>query len=323
MAPRRAHLTAAQAFLLPVCSLAAQQQHTVAITVDDLPFASGAPAPQPAAEIQQAELTNRSLLNAFARHHVPATGFVIEQSAERLGLPGSRDILKQWTQPGFDLGNHLYSHPDVNTLSIPEIEQEITRGEATVAPLLQAVQRNPRFLRFPYNHTGDTRQKHDAIAAFMAAHGYRLAPCTIDTTDYEFNLAYTLALSRNDSNTAARAKADYIAYTAAEIDWYTALDKQVFGYEPPHIMLLHDSVLNAAAIESILALFDQRGYRYVSLSQATQDLAYSVPETYVTKYGPMWGYRWAQERHVQVDGRGEPDPPAWIAQYINEHQQKP
>lgn len=322
MVPRRALLAAALASLLPLCSAAAQQ-HTVAITVDDLPFASGVPIPQLAAEIQQAELANQSLLRAFTRHHIPATGFVIEQSAERLGLPVSRDILKPWTQPGFDLGNHLRSHPDVNTLSVPEIEGEITRGEATFAPLLQAVGHKPRFLRFPYNHTGDTQQKHDAVAAFLAAHGYHLAPCTIDTTDYEFNLAYTLALSLNDSKTAARAKANYIAYTGAEIDWYTALDKQVFGYEPPHIMLLHDSALNAAAIESILALFDQRGYRYVSLSQAIEDPAYSVPETYVTKYGPMWGYRWAQEKHVKVDGTGEPDPPAWIAQYIKEHQPKP
>ena len=54
----------------------------------------------------------------------------------------------------------------------------------------------------------------------MAEHGYRLAPCTIDNTDYEFNVTYTLALERNDEATATKVRAAYIAYTAAEIDWW-------------------------------------------------------------------------------------------------------
>lgn len=305
-------------FLLLPCAVGAQT-HTVAMTVDDLPFASGIPIPQKAAKAKRAEQVNEVILRAFSRHHVPATGFVVEQGAEVLGLSVSREILKQWTRSGFDLGNHLYSHPDVNTHSVGEIEQEITRGEATFAPVLKSVGRSPQFLRFPYNHTGDTKEKHDVIAAFMSTHGYRLAPCTIDSTDYEFNVTYALALSLHDEQTATKVRTDYIAYTGAEIDWYTGVNRQVFGYEPPHIMLLHDSLLNADTIEEVLALFEQRGYRFVSLAEAVNDPAYAVPETYITKYGPMWGYRWAQEKHVNVDGRNEPDPPAWIGQYVKDH----
>lgn len=319
MAHRTAIALAAAVFLLLQCAVEAQV-HTVAMTVDDLPLASGIPLPQKAAEAKRAKQVNKAILGAFNRHHVPATGFVIEQSVEGLGLSVSREILKQWTQPGFDLGNHLYSHPDVNTLSVAQMEGEIMRGESTFAPLLKDRGHTPEFLRFPYNHTGDTKEKHDAIAALMSAHGYRLAPCTIDNTDYEFNLTYTLAIARQDKPTAAKVRADYIAYTAAEIDWYTALDKQVFGYEPPHVMLLHDSPLNADTVEEVLALFEERGYRFVSLAEALKDPAYALPETYITRYGPMWGYRWAQEKHVKVDGRNEPDPPAWISQYVKDHQ---
>lgn len=259
---------------------------------------------------------NRKILQAFSEHHVPAIGFVIEQHVEQLGKPESVKILKQWIQPGFDIGNHLYSHPDVNSLSVEQVEQQIMRGQATIAPLLASVSRKPEFLRFPYNHTGETKAKHDAIAAFMSAHGYRLAPCTIDNSDYEFNAAYVLALQRRDSKTAANIRSAYLAYSAAEIDWYTALGKQVFGYEPPHIMLLHDSPLNADVIESIISLFEQRDYKFVTLNAALRDPAYAVPETYITKYGPMWGYRWAKELHVQVNGHDEPNPPAWIEQYM-------
>jgi hypothetical protein len=29
----------------------------------------------------------------------------------------------------------------------------------------------------------------------------------------------------------------------------------------------------------------------------------------------MWGYRWAAERGVKVNGRLEPEPPEWIVNY--------
>ncbi len=289
------------------------------MTVDDLPFVSGFQTPLTPADAKNAMQVTETILGALAHHHVPATGFVIGQHAEQLGLPASTKILKQWIRPGFDLGNHMYSHPDVNDLSVEQIEQEITRGEAAFAPLLERISRRPQFLRFPYNHTGDTKEKHDAIAGFMSAHGYRLAPCTIDTSDYEFNRTYALALARHDNQAAAKVRADYIAYSAAEIDWYAALDKTVFGYEPPEIMLLHDNPLNANTIKELLSLFAKRGYKFVTLNEAVKDSAYAVPETYITKFGMMWGYRWAQELHVKVNGRGEPDPPAWIGQYVKNH----
>lgn len=81
-------------------------------------------------------------------------------------------------------------------------------------------------------------------------------------------------------------------------------------------MLLHDSQLNADTVLNIITLFQQRGYRFVTLSEALQDPAYATPDTYITKFGPMWGYRWAKELNVKVNGIDEPDPPAWINKYV-------
>jgi len=138
----------------------------------------------------------------------------------------------------------------------------------------------------------------------LAAHDYRLAPCTIDSSDYEFNAAYIVALAHHDKSAAARLRADCIVYTGKEIDWYNRLDRQVFGVEVPDIMLLHASPLNADTVNAIIALFRDRGYRFISLSEALQNPAYATPETYITIYGPMWGYRWAKELNVKVNGRG-------------------
>ena len=282
---------------------ASAQSRVVAVTVDDLPYVSGDSLALSPADATTAVAINQLLVSVLRQHHVPTTGFVVQQIVEELG-PAGAQILATWTSSGLDLGNHTYSHPDINALSLAQIEDEITRGDAG---------RKLQFFRFPMNHTGDTRDKHDQIASFLTRHGYRLAPCTIDNSDYLFNRVYVRLLARHDS-AAGRLRAAYLSFTSAVIDYYAALDKQVLGYEPPEIMLLHDNRLNADVINDVLALFERKHYRFVSLEEALADSAYRAPDTYVTQYGPMWGYRWAAERGVKVDGRREPEPPDWILQ---------
>jgi peptidoglycan/xylan/chitin deacetylase (PgdA/CDA1 family) len=85
------------------------QNRTVAVTVDDLPYASaGEVSPSDAAMAQQ---INRKLLAALKRHHTPVTGFVIQRGVEGLGVAAGTQILREWTGGEFDLGNHTYSHP--------------------------------------------------------------------------------------------------------------------------------------------------------------------------------------------------------------------
>ena len=286
------------------------QERTVAITVDDLPYASG----DSVTDGGQARAANGAMLAAFRRHHVPVTGFVIQNRVDALGPDGPR-ILGQWIRSGFDLANHTYSHPDINTLAVEQIEEEIVKGERAIAPLMNGAGKKLGFFRFPMNHTGDTREKHDVLAAFLKQRGYRLATCTIDNSDYLYNAAYVRILAKADHATAKKLREEYVAYTATEIDYYAGLNKQALGYEPPHVMLLHVNRLNADTIEAVLKLFTERHYRFVSLAAAQSDPAYQIPETHFTKFGPMWGYRWAWARGVKVDGSLEKEPSKWVADY--------
>jgi peptidoglycan/xylan/chitin deacetylase (PgdA/CDA1 family) len=309
-------LFAAAALIIPLGSGLAAQTHSVALTIDDLPFvAADDTRPMLPTDAKAAEAANHKLLLALARRHVPVTGFVIQKGVEDLGIASGTEILRRWTQRGLDLGNHTYSHPDSNDLTIEQFEEQITRGESTFIPLMKAAGRKPEFFRFPFNHTGDTKEKHDALAAFLAQRGYRLAPCTIENSDWVFSAAYERMLARQDHATAARLRAEYLAFTSAQIDYFIGLNTHVLGYEQPEIMLIHDNQLNADVIGKLLALFEKKHYRWVSLSEAESDPVYRSPDSLVTMYGPMWGYRWARERGVKVDGSLEPEPPQWITDY--------
>ena len=292
------------------------QQRTVSITVDDLPYAghlgSATDGVLTGTEIRLAREVNQRLLRAFKERGVPVTGFVNEKRVQVLGPKVGPKILQQWVASGFDLGNHTYSHSDANQLSVPEFEDEVLHGEATFAPLMTRAGRNPTFFRFPFNHTGDTEAKHAAMSSFLAQHGYKLATCTIENSDYLFNNSYLRILAHKDEEAANKLRSAYLAYTSSEIDYFATMNKEVLGYEPPEVMLLHDNQLNGDLIDSLLELFEKKGYKFVSLATAESDPAYAIPDTYITQYGPMWGYRWGRELKVQVNGRLEPEPPEWV-----------
>lgn len=286
----------------------AAQNRTVAITFDDLPGAGALTA-------AEAEDANHRILTALKEYGVPSTGFVIDQRGQDLGPAAFGRILKAWLDGGHDLGNHTYSHQDFNDLSLAQFEEEVTRGESTIAKLLAERGRKLRYLRFPFNHTGDTPEKLSGAANLLRERGYDLATCTIENSDYEFARAYDLMLTRKANSDAARLREAYLKFTAAEIDYFTGLHRRIFGQETPHVMLLHVNRLNRDVTGSVLELFKERGYRFVTLETAQSDPAYRTPITRPTKYGPMWAYRWAWEKGVKVDGKLEPEPPAWVLQY--------
>ncbi|MES2392462.1 MAG: polysaccharide deacetylase family protein [Acidobacteriota bacterium] len=301
--------------LLALTLSASAQTRTVAITVDDLPCANCSPrtpggASQPSLMLD----TNRRLVASLQRAHIPVTGFVVTHIATQAGNTGTA-ALQLWLNAGFDLGNHTDTHPSFADLTIEQEEAEILRADAVLRPLLAPHHRQPEFFRFPYNSTGETQPKHDALAAFLTAHGYAVATCTIDTSDYEFASAYARALGANDADTAQKIRTAYLTYSAAEIDFYASLNHRVLGYEPPQVLVLHDSLLNADTIDDVLALFRKRGYSFVNLSEAQHDPAYSIPNTYFTKFGPMWGYRWARDKNLGKLGLHEDEAPTWISDY--------
>jgi peptidoglycan/xylan/chitin deacetylase (PgdA/CDA1 family) len=306
--------TALLVLVLVVATVAADEPtRTVALTFDDLPAADSLPRASEASrggrEPSAVAATNLAILQALDRHRAPATGFVIGERVEM--LPNGRELLQQWIERGHDLGNHTFSHGDVNTQSVQTFTNEVARTEAIIRPLLPSPRTLPLYLRFPFNHTGDSADKHDAIAAWLGQRGYEVAVCTIDNSDYIFASAYSRTIASGGAE-AAILRTEYLAHTAKIIDYYTGLHRMVFGRETTHVMLLHANRLNADVLDRLLELFEERQFRFVSLRDAQADPAFKTADTWRTKAGPMWGYRWARSLGVRVNGALEPEPAGWV-----------
>jgi peptidoglycan/xylan/chitin deacetylase (PgdA/CDA1 family) len=298
---------------VPLAAQTPTPVRTVAITFDDLPHADAGHQANPATLAAAAE-ANRKILAALKRFRAPATGFANESHIRALGA-GAERILAGWNRGDYELANHSFSHADANTLDSAGIEREIVQGEATIGPLAQRAGRRLRFYRFPYNHLGDTAAKQSAALSYLTGRGYSLAASTIDTSDYIFDNAFERALRERDKPMQERIRRTYLAHTATQIAYYAGLNRQALGFEPPAIMLLHINRLNAATLAAQLALFRQAGYRFVSLAEAQSHPVYAEPPRWPTRFGSMWGYRWARERRVMVDGSREEEPPGWVVDY--------
>src|SRR5262249_40786963 len=103
----------------------------VAITIDDLPAARGE------GSFDEVRAMTARLLAPFREQRIPVTGFV-NPGRTKLNADELRTILNLWIDAGAELGNHTWSHVDLNTTSSADYEVEITRADAALRLILEA-----------------------------------------------------------------------------------------------------------------------------------------------------------------------------------------
>ena len=285
---------------------------SVAVTFDDLPVTSVLPL----SRTERDSLTAR-LLGAIRRHHVPAIGFVNENklvdSTGRLD-PAQVALLQRWLERGLELGNHTWSHPDLHRVTLADFEAEILKGERVTRQLLAERGKVPRYFRHPFLHTGRSVAVRDSLKEFLDSLGYRVAPVTIDNSDYIFAAAYDRALGAQDRPSADRIRTTYLDYMDSVTAFYQGQAVAIVGRELPQILLLHANRLNADAFDGVARMFERRGYGFIPLDQALEDPAYRSPDSYTGAGGITWLHRWAITAGVSRDVfKGEPEVPEWVA----------
>lgn len=284
-------------------------QRQIAITFDDVP---GTSLPEQTNCNQDAlQKFTKQLLETIKSQNVPVIGFVTgrnicEELREKL-LP---KILEMWLDAGFELGNHTFSHFDLNNTPIEIYKNDILRNDKIIRPLLENRNAVLRYFRYPMLHTGKEQETKQAIELFLKEHQYQIAPVTIDNQEWIFARVYVQAKDRKDTENMQRVGKAYLSYMDKVIEFFEEWSIEVLGYEPAQVLLLHANQLNADYFSDLINVIKNRNYAFISLEKALTDKAYQLSDLYVGPRGLSWLHRWAISKGKIINN--EIREPIWI-----------
>lgn len=234
----------------------------IAFTFDDLPAHSVLPA-----GVTRMEVASKIL--AALRHGgmPPVYGFM--NGVRVAEQPNDEAVLEAWRSAGNPLGNHTWSHMNLEQHILSEFEADIERNEAALKGLMN--DGDWHWFRFPYLAEGDTPEKHTAVRNFLADHHYKIAAVTMSFADYQWSEPYARCVDKGDKDAVALLKSTYLAAADQAIAYHRQLSRRLFGRDIPYVLLMHIGALDAEMLPQLLELYRSRGFEFVNLPEAEGD----------------------------------------------------
>ena len=235
------------------------QTREIAITIDDLPLVASK-MNTPANQQRSIDRFQR-IIDALKEQNVPATGFVIAGAIEK----GQWAFIENFRNAGFAVGNHTYSHYNLNQMSAEKYIADLDRADKRLAPLLT----EPKYFRYPYLAEGNSKTK-PRVLAYLADHDYQVAPVTIDSKDFQFNEELYKVPYRTRESYIHTIKPRYLAYIWKQ----TLRAEKRAGNEPvKQILLIHANLLNSYLLGDVIQLYKNNGYTFITLTEALKNPA--------------------------------------------------
>lgn len=270
----------------------------VAFTFDDLP----AHGPLPPGMARPAVV--QSILGTLKRENMPpvygfVNGFRVEQ------FPYQIHILQAWHAAGEPLGSHTWSHLEFDKVSAAAYERNIAKNE----PILKRVDPDGdwHWFRYPFLEEGNTVSKREDVRAWLKKHGYRVAEVSMDFQDYLWNEPYARCSAKHDAAAIQVLHDSYLSTAGKDIEAYRKLAQELYGRDVPYVLLMHAGAFDARMLPELLALFRERGFRFVTLQDALADPVYREDPRVPTPGGTTFNEMVASERKAAVPDIDEPD----------------
>jgi len=254
---------------------AAHAAKELAVTIDDLPFLYGRFLPD---SIESQRFLD--ILATLKKHHVQALGFVIGSHMNEK----TRPLLDSFITDGHLVGNHTFTHSDLNSVSVKWFENEIAECRKATSLWTGTVQ----YFRYPYLHEGPTKAKYQAIAKFLEDNSLVNVPVTIDNDDWLFNKSYTTALKTGQKSAADSIGRAYLAHMQEKTNYFDSVAHAIFHRDIKHILLIHMTELNADYLDQLLSWYEHQGWRFIPPAEALTDEIYQKQDTYIGKNGISW-----------------------------------
>jgi peptidoglycan/xylan/chitin deacetylase (PgdA/CDA1 family) len=262
----------------------------IAITFDDLPLNGELPP-----GVTRVQIARDTLALLKARHVPAAYGFINARKLE--GNADAAEALKVWAAAE-PIGNHTYSHLDLNANPAEAFEREIEENEP-VLELLAGKDANWHWLRYPFLREGETVEKRRAVRAYLQAHQYRVAQVTMDWEDYLWNSAYARCVAKNDAKSIEWLRSSYLNIASQYLDLGRQMATLVYGHDINHVLLLHLGAFSSTILPDAFDLLKRKGFKLVTLEEAESDPVYEGDPDAGSKYGGSLLDQWMDARQIK------------------------
>jgi len=284
----------AEAVPLSLFSTAAPE---IAITFDDLPAHGALPPGETRVGVAA------KILKALGDAGLPPTyGFV---NGLRLNeQPSDAAVLQAWRSAGNLLGNHGWSHMNLNQSSLEDAERDVMRNEPVLARW--AGDEDWHWFRYPFLAEGETDAKRTQFRAFLAQHDYRVAAVTMTFGDYLWNEPYARCKAKGDAAAITRLESSYLAAADQSADYYRALSHSLYQRDIPYVLLMHVGAFDAEMLPKLLSLYRAKGFEFVTLEQAEHDEFYRESTNLRLAPGAQMLEAAMRERHLPLPAHNGP-----------------
>lgn len=240
----------------------------VAITVDDLPT-HGDPFPG-----IDRDAISRQILTALADNHAKGVYGFTNQAWDASELA----IFKEWLGAGYPLGNHTYSHANLNRVGASAFTGDIARQDRVLASLasFSPLIARRRIFRYPFLDEGDTLARRNDVRGYLFGKGYRVAEVTIDYLDWTWTDAYTRCRINNDQKSIQWLRTHVNEAADRYLSHSVEMARNLFHRDVDQILLIHIGAFDALTLDGILREWRSKGVQLISLEEALTDPIYRI-----------------------------------------------
>lgn len=257
-------------FFFSVCSLPTSARE-IALTFDD------APTPD-SALMTGAERTDK-LIGALQSVGVKDVMFFV--TGKNVNDETRKRLLK-YTEAGFHLANHSYSHRSAEQITHDDYLSDVYRAHLLIKDL-------PNFLpyhRFPYLHPGKDKNAIHYLQQELTQLGYHDGYVTVDNFDWYISALLAKAVEEKKDIDYDKARDFYVKSMINSIEFYDAIAQKALKRSPQHVLLLHENDAAALFVDDLVIELRKQGWKIISPQKAYQDkIAKLYPETRFQKQG--------------------------------------
>jgi peptidoglycan/xylan/chitin deacetylase (PgdA/CDA1 family) len=272
----------------------------IAITFDDLP--AHGPLPPKVTRIEVA----KQIIDALHRANVPATyGFINGIAVQ--DQPDTVNVLDAWRAAGNPLGNHTWSHMNLNEHSAADFEADIAHNEQLLGQHMDGA--DWHWFRYPFLAEGNTPEKKMGVRAWLGQKGYKIAGVTMSFADYEWNEPYARCVQKGDTKAVSWLETTYLRAAEQNVRYDHQMSKKLYGHDIPYVLLMHIGAFDAHMLPRLLAMYKHHGIVFVSLHDAEEDAFYKYDIDPKILPGPdmleqaMGEKHWPLPKHIEYSKR--------------------